>query len=102
MARNVKLNNAGVREMLRSTGMHRVIQDKAEEVAAKVRDQGIKVGDKNGGQRETELPVEVEVGTTDRARGVVLLTHASGLAVQAKHGALTKAASAAGLQVRAR
>ena len=96
----VRLNNAGVRQMLTSVGMHRVIQAKAEEVAAHVRDQGIDVGDKDGGRHEAPLPVTVEVGTSDRARGVVILAHASGLAVQAKHGVLTKAASASGLQVK--
>lgn len=101
MARgSVKLNRAGVQAMLKSTGMHRVIQAKTEEIAQKVRDQNITVGDKDGGRHETDLPVKVEVGTSDRARGVVLLAHPAGLAVQAKHGALTKAASASGLQVK--
>jgi hypothetical protein len=44
--------------------------------------------------------VKVKLSTTDRAHAEVILAHPAGIAVQAKHGALTKAASQAGLEVK--
>ena len=95
----VKLNHAGIAEVLKSTEMHRLIQDVTESVANNVREQGITVGDFRG-NGEIALPVKSDVTTTDRAHGSVLIAHPAGIAVQAKHGALTKAASEAGLQVK--
>lgn len=100
MARRVKLNRLGVRAILQSTEMHRVTQEAAEAVASNVEAQNIRVGDRDGGKHEDALPVKVSMTTTDRAHGVVSLAHPAGLAVQAKHGALTKAAAQAGLDVR--
>lgn len=100
MANKIRLDRAGIAALLKSTAMHIAIQEATEAVAANVRDQDIKVGDKDGGPREHDLPVETRVTTTDRAHGVVALAHPSGEAVQAKHGALSKAAAAAGLQVK--
>lgn len=101
MARsNVRLNSAGVAKILKSTEMRRAITKATEAVADNVRAQGIKVGDHDGGPREYPLPVKVEVETTDRIKGRVTLAHPAGMAVQAKHGALTKAAAQAGLDVR--
>jgi hypothetical protein len=48
------------------------------------------------------LPVVVDQYTTDRRAASVTIAHPAGLAVQAKHGVLTRAASAAGLEVRAK
>jgi hypothetical protein len=101
MARNkVTLNHRGLAELLTSTEMHRLVQDVAEQIGRNVEAQGITVGDKDGGAHEIPLPVKVEVTTTDRAHGSVILAHPAGIAVQAKHGALTKAAAEAGLEVR--
>lgn len=100
MARNVKLDHRGVAALLQSTAMHRATQDAAERVADAVRAQNIKVGDKDGGRHEYDLPVEVTTTTTDRAHANVTLAHPAGLAVQAKHGALTKAAAQTGLDVK--
>lgn len=100
MANKIRLNSKGVAAILKSTEMHRAVQDAAEKVAANVKAQGIKVGDKDGGPRERELPVTVTMTTTDRAKALVTLAHPAGQAVQAKHGALTKAAAQAGLDVR--
>jgi hypothetical protein len=103
MARkNFTRNSAGLARILRSTQMHRLVQDAAEEVAANVKAQGIKVGDRDGGPHEYDLPVEVSVTTTDRAHATVILAHPAGAAVQAKHGALTKAAAEVGLDVNGR
>lgn len=100
-AKGVKLDHAGIGALLKSTEMHRLVQDVAEEIAGNVRAQGIRVGGTDGAG-EIDLPVEVGVTTTDRAHASVLLAHPAGVAVQAKHGALTKGASDAGLSVRRR
>ena len=100
MAKGIRLNHQGLGEFLRSTEMHKMVQEAAEKIAANVREQAITVGDRDGGSHEEPLPVEVGVTTTDRAHANVVLAHPAGAAVQAKHGALTKAASAEGLTVR--
>lgn len=98
MARGrVKLDNAGLREVAKSPEMKALIHDLAEEVADNVRGLGIMVDGEPG---KYELPVKVTDSTTDRAVSRVSITHPSGLAVQGKHGALSKAASAAGLRLK--
>lgn len=100
MARKVvTLNHKGIAQLLRSHQMQRLIHDKAEEVARNVEAQGITVGDREGGSSEYPLPVEIDDAVTDRARSSVILAHPAGLAVQAKRGALSRAASAAGLEL---
>lgn len=96
----VTLNRAGVAEVAKSSEMKALMAGLAEQVASSVREQGIKVGDRDGGSHEYDLPVKVAEQVTDRARATVTLAHPAGVAVQAKHGVLTKAASAAGLQVK--
>lgn len=96
----VRLNHAGIENILQSTAMHRVVQAAAEATADNVRGQNIRVGDKDGGSHEVDLPVEVDMTTTDRAHAFVTIAHPAGLAVQAKHGCLTKAAAQAGLDVK--
>lgn len=102
MANRIKLDHRGIAAILKSAPMVAATKVAAEQVAQKVRDQGIKVGDSDGGPREVDLPVEVTMHTTDRAHANVTITHAAGASVQAKHGALTKAAAQVGLDVRAR
>lgn len=82
--------------------MRSLVDSKAEAVAKNIEALGIGVGDRDGGKHEIPLPVKVELSTTDRAHALVVLAHPAGIAVQAKHGALTKAASEAGLQVKGR
>lgn len=96
----VKLDHAGIAAILKGSEMHALIEKATEAVAENVREQGITVGAFKGGSGEIALPVTSKVITTDRAHGVVVLAHPAGIATQAKHGALTKAASAAGLQVK--
>jgi hypothetical protein len=48
------------------------------------------------------VPVLVRPYTTDRAAARVTIAHLSGAALQAKHGALTKAAASLGLEVTSR
>lgn len=99
MSKDVKLDHAGIAAILKSTEMHRLVQGVTEEVAGNVREQGIAVGAFSG-SGEIPLPVKPDVTTTDRAHGRVVLAHPAGIAVQAKYGALTKAASQAGLEVK--
>ena len=99
MASPIRLNSRGIAEILKSAEMQRATQEAAEKVAQNVRDQAIKVGDRDGGPREHDLPVAVSMTTTDRAHARVTITHPAGQSVQAKHGALTKAAADAGLDV---
>ena len=101
----VRLNRRGLAEAATSAKMRREVAELAEAVADNVRAMGIEVGDRDGGASERPLPVAVYVDTTrsmrlNRVRAAVVLAHAAGQAVQAKHGALTKAAAQAGLDVR--
>lgn len=101
MARNnVRLNHAGIAAILKSAEMAAAVKAATEAVAENVRGMDIKVGDRDGGPHEYDLPVTATLVTTDRAHGIVALAHPAGRAVQAKHGALTKAAAQAGLDVR--
>ena len=102
MPRRVRLDERGMSALLKSPGIAAATKRAAEAVAENVRDMGIRVGDKDGGPREVDLPVTVRVVTTDRAHANVTLAHPAGAAVQAKHGALTKAAAQAGLEVTGR
>lgn len=102
MAQRIRLNSKGVAQVLKAAPMAAAVKTAAEQVAQNVRDQGITVGDRDGGPHEFDLPVKVTMSTTDRAHANVTLAHPSGNAVQAKHGALTKAAAQAGLDVRGR
>ena len=94
---HIQVDKRGVAEVAKSPEMKALIHDLAEEVAQNVRDLGIMV---NGVPGTDELPVKVTDSTTDRAVSRVSITHPSGLAVQAKHGALSKAASDAGLRLK--
>jgi hypothetical protein len=99
MARDVHLEGRGIEAVAKSAEMHREINALAERVADNVRNMGIRV---EGVPGDVPLPVNVAEGETDRARASVQLAHPSGKAVQAKHGALTKAAAQAGLEVKSR
>lgn len=103
MARaKVRLDHRGIEALLRGAQMTAATRAAAEAVADNVRAQGIEVGDADGGSYEVPLPVEVSMYETDRAHAVVVLAHAAGDAVQAKHGALSKAAAQAGLDFKAK
>lgn len=97
MSGDVKLNHGAVAAILKSGEMQALVDAVAEEIAANVRSQRIRV---EGVPGKIELPVDVRSYVTDRAAASVALAHPSGVAVQAKHGVVTKAASAAGLSVR--
>lgn len=66
-----------------------------EAMADSIRGQGIDVWDLTPGTAFIiPLPVEVEDD------GTVVIAHPAGVAVQAKHGSLTKAAAAVGLEIK--
>ena len=103
MAREkVELDVKGLEEAATSAAVQRAVDALAEKVATIVRGQYHMV---EGVPGDVPLPVTTHSGeTTDmrlnRARASVTLAHPSGKAVQAKHGALTKAAAQAGLRVK--
>ena len=100
MARSkVKLDNRGIGSILKGREVTDAIREAAEAVAENARAQNVQV---EGVPGDIELPVTVTMFETDRAHAVVALAHPSGDAVQAKHGALTKAAAEAGLDVNGR
>jgi hypothetical protein len=82
--------------ILNQPGIRAATERAAEAVAENVRAQNIKV---EGVPGDVDLPVSVQMVQTDRPHAIVAITHAAGDAVQAKHGALTKAAGEAGLDV---
>jgi uncharacterized protein (DUF2342 family) len=89
----IHLDPAGLAEIL-TKNMRGPVDDAAANIAANV-----DVGS------VTEAKVSVRSGVTDdmrinRARATVTIAHPAGLAMQAKHGTLTKAAAAAGLTVK--
>jgi hypothetical protein len=86
----VELDHEGIGEMLKSYPVRQEVMGAARQIAAHVE------------ASFPELPVEVHAYTTDRAAASVVIAHPAGLAVQAKHGALTRAASAEGLEVTER
>lgn len=102
MAR-VRLDRDGMREMLQSAGVADEIRGRAEDMASSIRSRGHTADDENiSGQAVTvPLPVELRSYQTDRAAIGVMLAHPAGLGMQAKYGLLTRAASAAGLDVNA-
>ena len=91
----VHLDLRGLKRLADSDGMRRVLHEAGEAVADNVRAMGVEVGDLTPGTSfQIPLPVDVD------ADGSVALAHPAGDAVQAKHGALTKAAAEAGLEFR--
>ena len=90
MANKVTLDHAGMAHVLMVQA-----RDAIDELAQSLADR-VDVGS------VTEAQVEVRAYTTDRAAAAVSIAHPAGLAIQAKHGALTKAAASLGLQVRAK
>lgn len=83
--------------VLDSDGLARYLKTD-KNLAAAVRRNAEKVA----GEARTRsgMPVETDETVTDRAVVYVTIAHPGGAAAQAKHGVLTRAASAQGLEVR--
>lgn len=93
----VVLDHAALARILKSREVDHAAEDLAGKIAEKVRGQGITVGDRDGGASEIDLPVKVY---SSDAGVEVALAHAAGIAVQAKHGSLSRAAAELGLEIR--
>lgn len=93
MGLDFKPDRDGIRALLKSPEIAAAVNDVAEKIAA-------------GAQHTTEagvdLPIVVDHYETDRRAASVTIAHAAGQAAQAKHGVLTRAAAAVGLEVRAK
>lgn len=91
-------NEAALKRALDTPEMQEATERLAGELADEVRTQRTLVEGEPG---DLDLPVEVYPSRDDDSAGAaVVLAHPAGLAVQAKHGSLTKAASALGLEVQ--
>jgi hypothetical protein len=84
----------GLKQLLQS--LDGPVNSLADQVASNLKSQGRTVA------HGDTMPVVVDLYTTNRAAASVTIAHPAGLAVQAKHGALTAAAAAAGLEVRSK
>lgn len=94
MAGDVTLDGAGIRALLKSQEFADAVNAAATTIAAQVEAQPTVV--------RHDVPVKVDEYTTDRRAAGVTIAHPAGLAMQAKHGAFTRAAAAAGYEVKAR
>lgn len=85
------LDHEGIAEILKSAEIAGVVHSLAEEIAAHADPEG-----------EAEDGTVVDDAVTDRAVSIVTIRDARGMIWQARDGRLTKAAAAAGLEVRSR
>lgn len=84
-----RLDAAGIREVLRGQEVRDLIDGYAQQVADNVKTL-VPAG----------TPIEVRKYTTDRGAATVVVAHVQAMAWQARDGILTRAAAAAGLEVR--
>lgn len=84
-------DRGGYRHVLKSQELAAEINQLAERIAANAH---------HTTQAGVQLPVVVDEYTTDRAAASVTIAHPAGLAAQAKHGVLTRAAASVGLEVK--
>lgn len=90
MLLDFRLDSAGVREILRGEEVRGLIDGLAQDVA-----DNVKVLVPSG------TTIEVRKYTTDRGAATVVVADVQAMAWQARDGILTRAASFAGLEVRA-
>jgi hypothetical protein len=93
MATPVRLDHRGLGSVLKSGEMAEVVEGVADRVADNVASQGLTT------EAGATVTAEVTGYTTDRAAAAVTIDGPWGLPMQARHGVLTKAAAAAGLEV---
>jgi hypothetical protein len=89
MLEKFELDIPGVRELLHGQAVRDLIDGYAEQVADHVK-----------ASLPSGTPVEVRKYTTDRGAATVVIADVRGMAWQAKHGTLTRAAAATGLEVK--
>lgn len=89
----IELNRDGIRDLLASGDVQRMLDDKAQAVADAAKRQGITVDGVPGSEA---LPIGVvQAGSSSRARALVVVDHPAALAVEAKHRLLVGALDAA-------
>lgn len=86
----IKLDHAGIREILKSQPIRQLVHGLAERIAQNVR------------SAKPVADVVVDDYTTDRAASSVTIRDAAGKRWQVRDGVLTKAAAAEGAEVRER
>lgn len=87
----IKLDRQGIREVLKSPEVRRVIHDITEQIADEVR-----------ASLDPDVDVVVDDYTTDRAASSVTIRDAAGKLWQVRDGVLTRAAAGQGLEVTER
>lgn len=93
----VHIDEAAIRRLARRPDVRAATRKLAQRVAGRVEAQHITVGDLQADGVENIVDIPVIVSDTEEVQ--VILAHPAGIAVQAKYGALTKAASAEGIHV---
>lgn len=94
MAFRLKLDHKGIGQVLKSAEVAKAIAEVGHDVAARAQtDEAVS---RHGAE------VKVTPYTTDRAAVGVTIAHAAGVGIEAKHGVLSRAAGAEGLEVRGR
>ena len=86
----LRLDHAGISRILKSDDMDRVIGKPADRIEARVRE-----------MVDDDMPVNQVAYTTDRRARSIAIAHPSGVAFQVRHGVMTRAAAAEGLEVKA-
>ncbi|WP_030569582.1 hypothetical protein [Streptomyces aureocirculatus] len=90
MLEDFRLDHAGIREILKGPQMREVIDGLTETIADNVR-----------ASVPSDVRVTVRGYTTDRGAATVAVEDVRAMAWQARDGILTRAAAAAGLEVKA-
>lgn len=84
MAVDFKLDRAGIRQLLKSSGTRDLVHEAARTVADRV---------------NVDADIVVDDYTTDRVASSVTIKHPAALLWQVRDGALTRAAASVGLEV---
>ena len=95
----IRLDRNGIAALAKSAGMAVVVNDAAVTIASNVTSQGF-TASSGAARSEAAIVGAVDLYTTDRVSAAVTIKHPAGLALQAKYGVLTKACSAAGLELK--
>lgn len=91
MSDDLRLDSAGVLQILKSRGVRAAVRQRAEQIAGQVRL-----------EKPDAQEVVVDSYETDRAAASVTIRDARGRLWQVRDGVLTRAASSTGLEVTAR
>lgn len=89
MLEKLKLDRAGIREVLAGPEVRQMVDGVAEDVRARVR-----------AKLPPGTPVRIRKYNTDRGAASVTIADVRGMAWQARDGVLTRAAGEAGIEVR--